>query len=143
MTTDPARHYDRITEAWSIILGDDLHHGLFAPGETDLATATGTPDRAMAATAAPPPGRIGSSTWGAAPGPRPAGWPRAIGAARVVGVSTSAVGVAARRRRSRGRRPERYRHLRGGRCTASGLEGGAWDVVWLLESSQYLARAAS
>ena len=29
---DPAAHYDRVTEAWRLLLGQDLHYGVFATG---------------------------------------------------------------------------------------------------------------
>ena len=34
---DPAVHYDRVTDTWAHLLGDDLHYGLFATGDETLA----------------------------------------------------------------------------------------------------------
>ena len=33
---DPAAHYDRVTEAWGMLLGDELHYGLFFTGDETL-----------------------------------------------------------------------------------------------------------
>ena len=29
-TYDPESHYDRVTDAWGLLLGEDLHYGIFA-----------------------------------------------------------------------------------------------------------------
>jgi hypothetical protein len=36
----PAAHYDRVTAAWELLLGEDLHYGVFEDPGDDLATAT-------------------------------------------------------------------------------------------------------
>src|SRR4051794_18351636 len=36
----PEQHYDRVTEAWRFLLGEDLHYGVFASGAEPLADAT-------------------------------------------------------------------------------------------------------
>ena len=38
---DPATHYDRVTAAWGLLLGEDLHYGVFADGDEDLARGDG------------------------------------------------------------------------------------------------------
>src|SRR5436309_7324222 len=43
MTQDgyaPAAHYDRVTEAWRLLLGAELHYGYFASGAEELPVAT-------------------------------------------------------------------------------------------------------
>lgn len=134
---DPARHYDRVTEAWQIILGDALHHGLFTDPDSDLATATGNLTRAMAATAALRPGdRIvdlgcGTGTqacWLASQHP----------GITVVGVTSSAVGATLARDRSEAAGLADAVSIRCADAYASGLDDASCDVVWLLESSQYL-----
>ena len=37
---EPAAHYDRVTAAWGMLLGHELHYGYFASGDEDLPTAT-------------------------------------------------------------------------------------------------------
>ena len=39
-TYDPASHYDRVTRAWTLLLGEDLHYGVFERGDEELAVAT-------------------------------------------------------------------------------------------------------
>ena len=36
MNYDPAEHYDRVTEAWLLLMGDELHYGVFARGDETL-----------------------------------------------------------------------------------------------------------
>ncbi|MEU7146374.1 class I SAM-dependent methyltransferase [Nocardia sp. NPDC046473] len=36
----PAAHYDRVTDAWALLLGDDLHYGVFDEAAESLPTAT-------------------------------------------------------------------------------------------------------
>jgi 27-O-demethylrifamycin SV methyltransferase len=135
--SDPAAHYDRITPAWSVILGDDFHHGLFDGPDRDLAAATQRLTETMAATAAPGPGArivdIGCGTgtqacWLAQHHPE----------ARVVGVSTSAVGIAAARRRTAAAGLTEVVRFACADALHTGLPDAAFDVVWLLESSQYI-----
>jgi cyclopropane fatty-acyl-phospholipid synthase-like methyltransferase len=38
--TEPAAHYDRVTEAWRLLLGEALHYGMFERGDEPLDTAT-------------------------------------------------------------------------------------------------------
>ena len=37
---DPIDHYDRVSEAWNLLMGQDLHYGLFPHGDTFLESAT-------------------------------------------------------------------------------------------------------
>jgi 27-O-demethylrifamycin SV methyltransferase len=50
-------HYDSVTDAWTLILGENLHYGYFARGEETLAEATDALIDALASLA-----RIDSST---------------------------------------------------------------------------------
>ena len=46
----PAAHYDRVTEAWGLLLGAELHYGYFETGAEELAMATAAlTDRMIAA----------------------------------------------------------------------------------------------
>jgi 27-O-demethylrifamycin SV methyltransferase len=134
---DPARHYDRVTPAWNIILGDDLHHGLFDGEDTELATATENLTRALASAADPQPGtRI--IDLGCGTGTQACWLAQRYGAASVVGVSTSAVGVAMARQRSHDAGLADVVSFECGDALDCGLADATFDVVWLLESSQYL-----
>lgn len=136
-TADPARHYDRVTPAWDIILGDGLHHGLFDGGDTDLATATENLTRALATAADPHPGaRI--VDLGCGTGAQALWLAQRYDAASVVGVTTSAVGVAIARQRSQDEGLADVVSFVCRDALASGLSKATADVVWLLESSQYL-----
>ncbi|HET9103101.1 MAG TPA: methyltransferase domain-containing protein [Solirubrobacteraceae bacterium] len=138
MPTDPIRHYDRITAAWTLILGEDFHHGLFAPGETDLQRATACLTETMAA-AASPPAHPRIVDLGCGTGTQACWLSERFGAVQVVGVSTSAVGVAAGRRRSQAAGLSATVTFVEADARDSGLAAGVWDLVWLTESSQYLA----
>lgn len=136
-TAGPARHYDRVTPAWDIILGDDLHHGVFDGRDTDLATATENLTRALATAADPHPGaRI--VDLGCGTGAQACWLVQRYDPASVVGVTTSAVGVAMARQRSQEAGLADVVSFVCGDALASGLSDAAFDVVWLLESSQYL-----
>ena len=136
-TPDPAAHYDRVTPAWSIILGDDLHHGLFEGDDLDLATATENLTAALATAAdLRPAARI--VDLGCGTGAQACWLARRYSAASVIGVSTSAVGVAMARQRSEDAGVADVVSFDCGNALDSGLPEATFDVVWLLESSQYL-----
>lgn len=133
---DPARHYDRVTPAWNLLLGDELHYGLFLTGDEDLASAT----RAMTARMAEVCRTeqdctildVGCGTGG------PARYLASQFAANVTGITTSVVGVAeATARASAAGLADRTRfECRDG--TDNGLPGAAFDRVWILESSHLM-----
>ena len=135
--SDPAAHYDRITPAWSIILGDDFHHGLFDDPGSDLRAATERMSEAMADLAGLVPGAslldVGCGTgaqacWLAARHP----------GIEVLGISTSTVGVDAARRRSEAAGLAEVVRFAPADARRTGLPAGSFDVVWSLESSQYV-----
>ncbi|AQA21782.1 demethylrebeccamycin-D-glucose O-methyltransferase [Rhodococcus sp. MTM3W5.2] len=47
----PAAHYDRVTDAWALLLGDDLHYGVFDEAHEPLPSATQRLTMLMAAAA--------------------------------------------------------------------------------------------
>lgn len=140
MTVDfePAAHYDRVTAAWGLLLGDELHYGVFERGDEPLAEATGNLTRRMADAADLRPGLrvldVGCGT-GA-----PACDLAEAHDVTVVGITTSQVGVdaAAGRARSRGLRDRVGFELRDG--TDNGLPDATFDRVWVLESSHLMPR---
>jgi 27-O-demethylrifamycin SV methyltransferase len=138
MTTDdfsPAAHYDRVTQAWGLLLGDELHYGVFADGDEDLATATGTLTTLMLRGAELAAGLrvldVGCGT--GTPACRMA---RESGV-QVLGITTSPVGLAAARARAAaaGLSGVRFEQRDG---TANGLPNASFDRVWIMESSHLM-----
>lgn len=137
MTEDyePAAHYDRVTRAWGLLLGHELHYGYFATGDEDLPTATAALTSRMIDTARLEPGLrvldVGCGT-GA-----PAARLVAEHAVEVLGITTSEVGVAAAAERVReaGLVGAAF-EVRDG--TANGLPDQSFDRVWVMESSHLM-----
>jgi 27-O-demethylrifamycin SV methyltransferase len=133
---DAASHYDRVTPAWGVLLGDELHYGVFRTGDEDLPAATAELTRLMVDAAVIEPGAevldVGCGT--GAPACLLA---RAHGA-RVTGITTSAVGVDAARARATAKGV-------GGAATFEVRDGmdnrfpdASFDRVWVLESSHLM-----
>ena len=136
-TYDPAHHYDRITEAWTLLLGQDLHYGVFDGGETEyLAHATHRLTELMAEAARMEKDDevldVGCGTGSAAC------YLVADHGVRVTGISTSAVGIesATRRAASRGLGDRATFLVRDGMDT--GFADSSFDRVWVLESSHLM-----
>jgi 27-O-demethylrifamycin SV methyltransferase len=134
---DPAGHYDRVTNAWGKLLGDELHYGVFEQGDEPLPTATAVLTDRMVAAAGIEPGvevlDVGCGT--GAPACVLAG----LGAS-VLGITTSTVGVAAATERAEaaGVGDTARFEVRDG--MDNGLPDHSFDRVWVLESS-HLMRA--
>ena len=135
-TTDPASHYDRVTEAWGHLLGDHLHYGDFSGGARDLADATMALTERMRLAAEPRAGDrvldVGCGT-GA-----PACHLASVCDVRVTGISTSDVGVAESRRRADALglgEKVRFERRDG---TDNGFGDASFDVCWVLESSHLM-----
>jgi cyclopropane fatty-acyl-phospholipid synthase-like methyltransferase len=134
----PGSHYDRVTAAWTLLLGEELHYGVFSTGDEDLPTATAELTRLMIEASRLDPGvevlDVGCGT--GAPACRLAD----EHGVRVTGITTSAVGVEAATARAaaaglggRARFEER-----------DGMDNGfpdeSFDRVWALESSHLMRR---
>lgn len=132
---DPAAHYDRVTEAWGLLLGEELHYGLFATGEEPLARATAALTEAMIDAAQLGPGLtvLDVGCGSGAPACRLA----QEHGVEVLGITTSAVGVAAATERARalGLDGARFEQRDG---TANGLPDASFDRVWVMESSHLM-----
>jgi 27-O-demethylrifamycin SV methyltransferase len=135
-TYDPASHYDRVTEAWGLLLGNDLHYGLFAAGTEELADATHALTACMVEASRLAPGMavldVGCGTGAPA---------CALALDRevlVTGITTSAVGVEAASARAVrvGVGDKVQFELRDG--TDNGLPDASFDRVWVLESSHLM-----
>jgi 27-O-demethylrifamycin SV methyltransferase len=135
---DPAAHYDRVTAAWTLLLGDDLHYGVFDTGDEDQATATGELTKLMIEGAQLESGQelldVGCGT----------GAPACLLAGehgvRVTGITTSETGIEAAKARAAqmGLQEQTSFELRDG--MDNGLPDESFDRVWALESSHLMRR---
>lgn len=134
--SDSAAHYDRVTAAWRLLLGEALHYGVFERGDEPLDTATqALTDRMTAAAGL----RAGLSVLDVGCGTgEPARHLVSTQRVDVLGISTSRVGVdlANARARAAGIAEQARFELRDG--TATGLPDRSFDRVWALESSHLM-----
>jgi 27-O-demethylrifamycin SV methyltransferase len=132
----PASHYDRISDAWQLVLGDDLHHGVFADRSTNLRAATRELTRLMrqtsGLTACDRVIDVGSGIGG------PACQLALDTGASVLGITTSAVGVERARQRALNMEVDGIARFEQRDALDTQLPSESFDVVWLLESPQYL-----
>lgn len=132
---DPAAHYDRVTEAWGLLLGEELHYGVFHTGDESLEVATAAlTDRMIQAADLSAGQRVLDVGCGSgAPACRLA----EEHAVEVLGITNSQVGVDAASTRAKQRGiPSVSFELRDG--TANGLPDESFDRVWVLESSHLM-----
>ncbi len=133
---DPASHYDRVTEAWTMLLGDDLHYGVFTTGDEDLPTATAALTGLMIEAAEFSEGLnvldVGCGT-GA-----PACHLAAKFGVRVTGITTSAVGISAAcaRADAAGLNDQVAFLERDG--MDNGFPDASFERAWVLESSHLM-----
>ncbi|MFC8047252.1 SAM-dependent methyltransferase [Nocardia sp. NPDC057353] len=131
--TAPAAHYDRVTDAWGLLLGADLHYGVFE-GDEPLPVATHRLTTEMAAAAAFRAGDrfldIGCGTGNSTR------WVAAEYGVDAVGISTSRRGVERAAERVRGQAGAPVFEVRDGMRT--GFPDRSFDRVWALESSHLM-----
>jgi 27-O-demethylrifamycin SV methyltransferase len=133
---EPAAHYDRVTAAWRLLLGEELHYGVFPTGEESLEVATAELTGRMIAALDLRPGDavldVGCGT----------GTQACRIAARygvhVVGISTSAVGVDAARARAADAGVSEVATFRVADGTDNRLPDESFHRVWVLESSHLM-----
>lgn len=132
---DPAAHYDRVTGAWGLLLGDELHYGVFRSGDEPLSVATAALTGLMLQAARLEPGLTVLDV-GCGSGAPACRLVEEHGV-DVLGITTSRVGVeaAGRRARERGLEGARF-EVRDG--TDNGLPAESFDRVWALESSHLM-----
>jgi 27-O-demethylrifamycin SV methyltransferase len=134
-TYEPAEHYDRVTDAWRLLLGEELHYGVFATGAEPLPVATAELTRRMIDAAALVPG-LHVLDVGCGSG-APAGRLASDFGVSVVGITTSAVGVDAARARAAAAGLDGVTfELRDG--TDNGFPDASFDRVWVLESAHLM-----
>jgi cyclopropane fatty-acyl-phospholipid synthase-like methyltransferase len=134
----PGSHYDRVTAAWTLLLGQELHYGVFSIGDEDLSTATGELTRLMIEASRLEPGLevldVGCGT--GAPACRLA----ADHGAHVTGITTSAVGVEAAAARAAAEGLEGQVRVEQRDGMDNGFRDESFDRVWALESSHLMRR---
>jgi len=134
---NPEDHYDRVTDGWRYLMGDDLHFGFFNSPDLSLQAATKTLTELMASKAALQKGMticdIGCGTG------TPAIYLAHERGCRVLGISTSSIGTerATARANSAGISGVHF-EVRDGMAT--GLEAHSFDRVWVMESSHLMPR---
>jgi 27-O-demethylrifamycin SV methyltransferase len=135
-TYDPASHYDRVTDAWTLLLGEELHYGVFESPDDELPRATRALTDMMIGAAHVRAGAdvldVGCGTGG------PACYMAAEHGARVTGITTSSAGIEAAQARARraGLDHRTSFELRDG--TDNGLPAGSFDGIVVLESSHLM-----
>src|SRR5436305_2009872 len=136
MSYQPATHYDRVTAAWGLLLGEDLHYGLFEQPDEEVPSGTGRLRDAMGQAARIEPGvevlDVGCGT--GAPACMLAG---ELGA-RVTGITTSAAGVATARARAAAEGLEQAVAFEERDGMDNGFPDRSFDRAWVLESSHLM-----
>ncbi|HVU71894.1 MAG TPA: class I SAM-dependent methyltransferase [Mycobacteriales bacterium] len=133
---DPEEHYDFITDAWALLLGDDLHYGVFTTGDEPLPVATAALTQEMLDAARVSAGArvldVGCGTGHAA-------CRLAVEhGADVLGITPSTVGIerATARAAAAGVSDRARFEARDG--MDNGLPDASFDRVWVLESSHLM-----
>jgi len=133
---EPAAHYDRVTAAWRMLLGTELHYGVFEAGDESLDAATAALTNRMLSAARLEAGQrvLDVGCGNGAQACRLA----AEHDVSVLGITTSQVGIdlASERAREAGIADRASFELRDG--TDNGLPDASFDRVWVLESSHLM-----
>jgi 27-O-demethylrifamycin SV methyltransferase len=133
---DNQTHYDRVTDAWTFILGDNLHYGLFARADESLAAATDALIDRMADLVSIGPNTSLLDVGCGIGGP-------AFRLAERTGCTISAISISSRGialaeqtcRRLGWSDRIRFYHRD---ALANGFPDGSFDVVWVMESSHLM-----
>ncbi|MFL5831937.1 MAG: SAM-dependent methyltransferase [Solirubrobacteraceae bacterium] len=136
MSYEPATHYDRVTAAWGLLLGDELHYGVFHSPDEPLPDATRHLTEAMIEAAQLQPGLqvldVGCGT--GAPACALAG---EFGV-HVTGITTSAEGIEAARARAAQAGLSDLTAFEQRDGTDNGFGDASFDRTWVLESSHLM-----
>lgn len=140
MRFDAASHYDRVTGAWGLLLGDELHYGVFSTPNDPLESATAALTSRMIEGAALAPG-LRVLDVGCGSGTQACRLASDHGV-EVVGITTSREGVlrSSARAKAQGISGAVFEQRDG---TNNGLPDESFDRVWVLESSHLMADRAA
>jgi 27-O-demethylrifamycin SV methyltransferase len=132
---DAASHYDRVTEAWGLLLGEELHYGVFASPDDSLESATAALTSRMIKGAELKAGQRVLDV-GCGSGSQACQLAADHGV-EVLGITTSRVGVehSTARAARNGVEGATFEQRDG---TATGLPDESFDRVWVLESSHLM-----
>jgi len=137
-SAEPGAHYDRVTDAWQYLIGDDLHVGYFEHRDIDLLTATQSLTRLMANStqldAASEVLDVGCGTGS------PAIFLALEWGCRVTGISTSSVGIDRAKARAVDQGAKDRVSFSVADGTANGFPDESFDCVWVMESSHLIPR---
>ncbi|KRA38570.1 MULTISPECIES: SAM-dependent methyltransferase [unclassified Nocardioides] len=132
----PADHYDRVTQAWRLLLGAELHYGVFADPAEPLDDATRRLTQLMIDGARFEPGNrvldVGCGT-----GAQARHNAQAFGV-DVVGITTSGVGVDLARELTAGEGFTEHVTFEQRDGTDNEFPDASFDRVWILESSHLM-----
>jgi 27-O-demethylrifamycin SV methyltransferase len=135
-TYEPASHYDRVTAAWGLLLGDELHYGVFEDDSDPLPLATTRLTELMIEALRPEAGQrlldVGCGT--GAPACHVAA---AIGV-HVTGITTSPEGIAAARARAADAGLANRTAFEQRDGMDNRFPDASFDRVWALESSHLM-----
>lgn len=132
---DAASHYDRVTQAWGLLLGEELHYGVFAQPDDTLENATAALTSRMIESAELAPGQRVLDV-GCGSGSQACRLAADHGV-EVLGITTSQVGIEySTAKAAKAGIPDVAFELRDG--TANGLPDESFDRVWVLESSHLM-----
>ncbi|MGH7793403.1 MAG: SAM-dependent methyltransferase [Candidatus Binatia bacterium] len=133
---EPEVHYDRVTPAWTLLMGPDLHYGYFGDGAGDLQQATRALTRRMATHGGIVPDLdildVGCGTGG------PACFLADEFCCRVHGISTSEVGLREARRQAEARGLRNRTKFTYGDGMDNRLPDSSFDCVWVLQASHFM-----
>jgi cyclopropane fatty-acyl-phospholipid synthase-like methyltransferase len=132
----PASHYDRVTRSWALLLGEELHYGVFEQDDEPLPTATGRLTSRMIEGAELREGLdvldVGCGT--GAPAVRLA----SEFGVHVTGITTSSEGIAAAKERAAGLGLSDRTEFLQRDGMDNGFPDASFDRVWVLESSHLM-----
>jgi cyclopropane fatty-acyl-phospholipid synthase-like methyltransferase len=133
---EPADHYDRVTQAWGLLLGAELHYGVFEGRGEALDIATHRLTERMVEGARFEPGLrvldVGCGTGAQAR------FNASSNGVEVVGITTSPVGVATARELTEAAGLSGQVTFEQRDATANEFPDASFDRVWILESSHLM-----
>jgi 27-O-demethylrifamycin SV methyltransferase len=136
LSAQPRDHYDRVTEAWQYVMGDDLHVGYFSDTNQDLFEATRALTSLMAEHARIEAGSrvldIGCGTG------NPALYLATERGCHVSGISNSHAGIERAKARAAEKSADHGVSFCVGEATATGFVANSFDCVWVMESSHLI-----